>query len=175
MQSESWWFTNKPLPKQAVIREGADWNQNIRFLMKYEGQGRVFHKFMQYMLNFGNVFNQRWWLCFRMRTLSPPLCCLKSSLENSSHLKMSIYLFLYICDSSSYCDVGKWFRMPRHSGSRRGRPGRECSCSCVQRRPGHETSWQGWPGSQALLSFFYLSIPLSTKHPRKVIHFMVLR
>lgn len=50
--------------------------------------------------------------------------------------------------------LGKWFRVPRHSGSHCGRSGRKCSSSSVQRRPGHETSWQSWPGSQIRYSFF---------------------
>lgn len=43
--------------------------------------------------------------------------------------------------------LGKWFRMPGHSGSYCGGSGRKCGCSRFQRRPGNEASRQGGPGT----------------------------
>lgn len=124
-------------------RKTADWSHNSTFLMKYKGQGRLI-----LYSTFGTF------LIFEMSVV-------KDDVENNSHLKSVCIHFCFFCscNSSLYCDVGKWFRVPRYRWSRCGRPGRECSCSGVQWRPGHETSWQGWPGSQALFSFLF-SLPV---------------
>lgn len=56
-----------------------------------------------------------------------------------------------------FLNVGKWFRVPRHSGSNCGRSWRECSSSSVQWRPGYETSRQGWPGRPCLTNYSKVS------------------
>lgn len=85
--------------------------------------------------------------------ISSSECLVLSSF--TSHLKCPLFFVQYVWLYILYCDLGKWLRVPRHGRSCCGGPGRERSCSCVQRRPGYETPRQGWPGNEALFLVFF--------------------
>ena len=151
------------LLKQTSIREEADWNYKSPFFLKHFS---MLYKYIAYiLLGIWNLLSLRLCLCFSMWMFG--FLILFSCLNSHSRIFLiwkrgyiciySQYIFVFCCwcDSSTHCDVGEWFWMSRHCGSCCGWPGRECSCSSVQRRPGDETPWQGRPGSQTL--FFFLS------------------
>lgn len=126
--------------------------------MKHEEQERTIHKNTDsaYFLNrstFNVTFGSEW-----------------------ERLVFFVLLDIFVCshffstrDSFLCCDLGKRLRRPGHSRSRGGGLGRECRCSCVQRRPCYETSRQGRPGREALHPYCSLFMCVPYKQMCRII------
>lgn len=135
-------------------------------LIKYKKGRRVIHKFMQC---FFSLFTDMSVVKYDIAAsqceyfVLPPRFLFSESLTWNYPNTVLVYFFFSFCscDAFPFWNVGKWLRVSGHSGSHCGRPGRECSCSSVQWRPGHEASGQGWPGRHTCYYFILCLHPHS--------------